>query len=45
MLSERLLESLRDWYRTARPKQSLFPGAIPGSHITREGVWEACRLG
>jgi site-specific recombinase XerD len=45
MLSERLLESLRGWYRAARPKLWLFPGAIPGSHITREGVWEACRLG
>lgn len=45
MLSEQLLESLREWYRAARPKQWLFPGAIPGSHITREGVWEACRSG
>jgi site-specific recombinase XerD len=45
MLSERLLELLRDWYRAARPEQWLFPGAVPGSHISREGVWEACRAG
>jgi site-specific recombinase XerD len=42
MLSERLLESLRNWYRVARPKQWLFPGAIPGRHITREGIAHAC---
>jgi integrase/recombinase XerD len=45
MLSEQLLEILREWYRTARPKTWLFPGVIPGSHITREGVGDACKLG
>lgn len=45
MLSEQLLESLRECYRAARPKPWLFPGATPGAHITREGVWEACSLG
>ena len=45
MLSEQLLETLRDWYRAARPKNWLFPGAIPGNHITRDGVRDACRLG
>lgn len=45
MLSEQLLEILRDWYRLARPKAWLFPGALPGRHITREGVEDACKLG
>jgi site-specific recombinase XerD len=45
MLSEQLLEILRDWYRLARPKPWLFPGAIPGRHITREGVADACKQG
>ena len=45
MLSERLLETLRDWYRQARPKQWLFPGAIPGRHVTREGIGHACKVG
>lgn len=35
MLSEQLLTILRDWYRFARPTEWLFPGVIPGSHITR----------
>ncbi len=45
MLSERLLVTLRDWYRAARPTPWLFPGVIPGSHVTREGINDACRLG
>lgn len=45
MLSERLLETLRDWYRQARPKEWLFPGAIPGQHVTREGIGHACKVG
>ena len=45
MLSEQLLTILRDWYRFARPTEWLFPGVIPGSHITREGVEDACKLG
>ncbi len=45
MLSEQLLVILRDWYRFARPAEWLFPGVIPGSHITREGVGDACTLG
>lgn len=44
MLSEQLLEILRDWYRVARPKIWLCPGVIPGSHITRKGVGDACKL-
>jgi integrase/recombinase XerD len=45
MLSERLLVILRDWYRAARPTPWLFPGVIPGAHVTREGINDACRLG
>jgi integrase/recombinase XerD len=45
MLSERLLAILRDWYRAARPTTWMFPGVIPGNHITTDGVWHACKLG
>lgn len=44
MLSEQLLAILRDWYRFGRPTDWLFPGLIPGSHITRAGVADACEL-
>jgi len=45
MLSEQLLKILREWYRFAKPTTWMFPGVIPGSHITREGVNDACELG
>jgi integrase/recombinase XerD len=45
MLSDQLLTILRDWYRAARPTEWMFPGVIPGSHITRDGINDACRLG
>ncbi len=45
MLSDQLLQILRDWYRAARPKTWLFPGKIPGRHITRAGVEDGCELG
>jgi site-specific recombinase XerD len=38
MLSTRLLEILRQWWRQDRPQHWLFPGGIPGSHITRVAV-------
>ena len=44
MLSEQLLSILRDWYRFARPTEWLFPGVIPGCHITRSGIENACTL-
>jgi site-specific recombinase XerD len=44
MLSEQLLKILREWYRYARPTVWMFPGVIPGSHITRSGVDDACEL-
>jgi site-specific recombinase XerD len=43
MLSAKLLEILRDWWRVERPKQWLFPGDIPGQHITRDAVGQACQ--
>ncbi len=48
MLSPRLLEVLRDWWRVAKPRTWLFPGDLPGRHITRDAVEQACekaRLG
>src|ERR1700693_2098491 len=45
MLSDQLLAILRDWYRAARPTTWMFRGVIPGSHITTDGVWHACKLG
>jgi integrase/recombinase XerD len=34
MLSQQLLELLRDWYRIARPQIWLFPGQNPVNHLT-----------
>lgn len=44
MLSEQLLGILRDWYRAARPKVWLFPGVIPGAHLTVSSVQRDCQL-
>ena len=43
MLSPKLLEILRDWWRMEKPKPWLFPGDIPGRHITTDAVELACR--
>jgi len=43
MLSVRLLQILRDWWRVGKPKQWLFPGGVLGTHITRNAVEEACK--
>jgi site-specific recombinase XerD len=43
MLSRRLLEILRDWWRLTRPKPWLFPGDIPGQHISTDAVEQACQ--
>jgi site-specific recombinase XerD len=42
MLSPKLLDVLRDWWRVERPQHWLFPGDIPGRHITRDAVGQAC---
>ena len=38
MLSPRLLEILRNYWRAVRPKQWLFEGYVPGQPITRDAV-------
>lgn len=43
MLSPRLLETLTGYWRIARPKEWLFPGAIYDRPITREAVGDACQ--
>lgn len=43
MLSPALLEILRTWWRVEKPSHWLFPGDIPGHHITAGSVAEACR--
>ncbi len=43
MLSPKLLEILRHWWRVAKPKPWLFPGDIPGRHITRSAVERVCQ--
>jgi len=42
MLSPRLLEELRSYWKRARPTAWLFPGDIPGRPITRDAVEQAC---
>ena len=41
MLSSRLLEILREWWRLERPKRWLFPG-LAGQHISTAAVELAC---
>jgi integrase/recombinase XerD len=43
MLSAKLLEILREWWRVERPQHWLFPGDLPGQHISRFAVEQACR--
>jgi integrase/recombinase XerD len=43
MLSPKLLDILRDYWRIARPKQWLFPGDLPGQPISPCAVEIACR--
>ena len=42
MLSPRLLELLRTWWRVATPRAWLFPGTRAGRPITPDAVEEAC---
>jgi integrase len=42
MLSTKLLETLRSWWCVERPQQWLFPGDIPGRHISKDAVELAC---
>jgi site-specific recombinase XerD len=43
MLSPRLLEILREWWRVERPEHWLFPGDTPGQHISRGAVEHECQ--
>lgn len=43
MLSPKLLDVLRDYWRTVQPKQWLFPGDLPGRPITTSAVEVVCR--
>ncbi len=43
MLSPKLLEILRNWWRLEKPKPWLFPSNIPGRHLTRFAVEDACQ--
>jgi integrase/recombinase XerD len=43
MLSPKLLEILRAWWRVERPKEWLFPGDFPGQHITVSAVQQECQ--
>lgn len=43
MLSRKLLEILRTWWRVDKPQQWLFPGDIPDRHISKDAVEQACQ--
>jgi integrase/recombinase XerD len=43
MLSPKLLDILRGYWKAVHPKEWLFPGAHPGQPITREAVEDACQ--
>jgi integrase/recombinase XerD len=43
MLSPRLLDILRVWWRTEKPQHWLFPGDVVGKPITRGAVEDACQ--
>ncbi len=43
MLSPKLLEILRAWWRVERPQHWLFPGDKPGCHISAHAVAWECR--
>jgi site-specific recombinase XerD len=43
MLSPKLLETLRSYWRAVRPKDWLFPGDIQGKPITKDAVERVCQ--
>ncbi len=43
MLSPRLLEALRAYWKLERPTTWMFPGNIPGRPITKDAVEQACQ--
>jgi integrase/recombinase XerD len=44
MLSPKLLDTLRDYWRSTRPRQWLFPGDLRGQPISTDAVANACRI-
>jgi site-specific recombinase XerD len=43
MLSPKLLQILRTWWRVDKSRHWLFPGDIPGRHISKDAVELACQ--
>jgi site-specific recombinase XerD len=43
ILSPRLLEVLRVWWRVDKPRPGLFPSDIPDRHISKDAVEQACQ--
>ena len=43
MLSPKLLEILRCWWRVNKPHHWLFPSDLPGRHISKDAVEQACQ--
>jgi site-specific recombinase XerD len=43
MLSPKLLEILRDWWRVSKPRQWLFPSDLADRHISKDAVEQACQ--
>jgi site-specific recombinase XerD len=43
MLSPKLREILRNWWRVEKPKHWLFPGDLEGQHISKDAVEQACQ--
>jgi site-specific recombinase XerD len=43
MLSPKLLVILREWWQVERPRHWLFPGELPGQHISRSAVELECQ--
>ena len=43
MLSPRLLDVLRAYWKSAHPTLWLFPGHVPGQPITRDAIGQACQ--
>ena len=43
MLSPKLLEILREWWRVARPRHWLFPGDARDQHVSRSAVEHECQ--
>lgn len=43
MLSPKLLETLREWWRVEKPRHWLFPGQLPHRHISKDAVGQACQ--